>query len=89
MELLAVFVPPELFSVVLGVNVNGLGIPVVLLARHVVTAFEDQDSLSGGSQVIGKRAASGSRPDDDHVELISVGHRSLLRLVVHCGHGLS
>src|SRR5438093_4655174 len=44
-----------------------LGIPVLDLARHVITALEQQDSLAGRGQRIGQRAAAGAGTYDDDV----------------------
>ena len=46
MQLLTVRVAPQLFGVVLGIDINGLRVPVVLLAGDVITALMNEDSLA-------------------------------------------
>ena len=67
MKFLPVRVVPRFFDVVLPLGDDGARIPVVLLARRVVAAFDQQDTLACGSQGIGEGPASGSRPNDDDV----------------------
>src|SRR5271165_2016726 len=70
MKFLAILVEPRLFGVVVGVDVDGLRIPVRFLARNVVAALKDQYSLSGRRQVIGERSPTCAGSDDDHVVVI-------------------
>ena len=58
MELVAVPVEPELRRAVRALDEHGGGVPVVALARQVVAAFEQQDSLAGRSDAVGERAAA-------------------------------
>ena len=50
--------------------------PVLGLARKPVATLEQEDALSGWSEVAGERPATRAGPDDDHVVGV---HRSLLR----------
>src|SRR6266849_5122818 len=76
MKLLAVLVEPDLPGVVLGVDIHGLRAPVVLLARDVVAALQDEDPLSGGRQMMCQRSSAGSGADDDHIVVAVVHVRS-------------
>src|SRR5262245_10933646 len=66
-EFLAVLVEPRVLDVVATVHDDGVGVPVLLLARHVVASLEEQDALACGREPVGQRSASRSGPDDDHV----------------------
>ena len=46
MQLLTVRVAPQFFGVVLGIDINGLRVPVVLLAGDVITALKNEDPLA-------------------------------------------
>src|SRR5215510_14530650 len=52
MELSAVFVVPHFFGLVLSFEVYRPRIPVVFLPRNVATAFQEQNALAGGSQLM-------------------------------------
>src|SRR5215216_6767497 len=78
-QLFAVNIAPRLFGVVLSVEVDGARTPVVLLARHVIAALEQQNLLTGGREFVGQRAAACARADDDYVVVVVVRH-DLLRL---------
>src|SRR5262245_1254263 len=67
MKFPAVPVEPRVCDVVATIHDDGLRIPVLLLARHVVAALEQQDPLAGWRQPIRQRPASRARADDDHV----------------------
>ena len=54
-------------GVVLRLDVDRARVPVVLLARDVVAALENQDALARGRQAIGQRSAAGAGADDDDV----------------------
>src|SRR5262249_48595595 len=82
MQVLAVFVFPKLFGVVLRFDVDGLRVPVVALARDVIAALQDQDLLPGGSQVVGECTSTSSRSDNDDVVVLS--HRRSPLLVLRC-----
>ena len=75
-ELVAVPVEPELRCAVRALDEHRGGVPVVALARQVVPAFEQQDSLAGRSDAVGERAAARPRTDDDHVVMLVVGHNA-------------
>src|SRR6266571_7834917 len=80
MQLFAINVAPRFFRVVLAFEVNGARAPVVLLARHVIAAFEQKDLLTGGREFVSERDATRARADNDYVVLIVVCH-DLLRLL--------
>src|ERR1051325_6994426 len=77
-----ILVVPSFLGVVLGFQVDGARAPVVLFARHVVAALQEQDAKAGGSQVVGQRATTRSRSNDDHVVAIVVGHGSSLHFTI-------
>ena len=54
------------------VQPDGLGVPVLHLARHEAAALQQQHPLPGGGERVGQGAAAGSRADDDDV--VVVGH---------------
>src|SRR4029453_2162525 len=58
---------PHLLRVVLRLDVDGARTPVVLLARHVAAALEDQDALAGRGEPKRERTAAGARSDDEDV----------------------
>src|SRR5882672_2773990 len=76
MEFFAFFVAPEFLGVVSTVQVDGLRVPVGLLARDVAAAFDQQNSLARRCQSVGESAATCSGPDNNDV------------IVVRCAHGL-
>jgi len=53
MQFLAVFVAPNFLGVVFALDVDGERTPVVLLARDIIAAIQDQDAEPGGGQVVG------------------------------------
>src|SRR5690349_25083373 len=71
---LAFAIAPRLFRVVFRFEVYGARAPVVLLARNIVTAFQDQDLLARGREFVGQRAATRARADDNYVVMIVAGH---------------
>src|SRR5215469_4139124 len=80
-QLLAIYVTPQLFRVVLRIDVDGFRIPVVLFASHVVATLKNEDPLARGCQMVCKRSTAGSRSDDDYVKLILVAHDRLLQTI--------
>src|SRR5919109_3347533 len=74
MQRLAVLVAPDLFGVVLGVDVDGARAPIVFLAWHIVAPFEQQNAFAGRRQGIRKGAASCSGAYDDHIETLRLRH---------------
>src|SRR5262245_46063376 len=76
MERLAVAVAPRLLRLILALEVDGARAPVVLLARHVVAALEEQDLLARRGQRPRQRAAAGAGADDRDVVAL---HRPSLR----------
>ena len=63
----SVLVDPDVAGIVLVVDEDGLGRPVVRLDRQHGAALEDEDRLAGVGQRMGQRSAAGARTDDDHV----------------------
>src|SRR6185369_10896258 len=68
----SVHVSPLFLSLVLAQEIDGFRIPVVLLARHIVAAFEDQDALACWRKFVGQGSAAGAGSDDDHVVMVRV-----------------
>src|SRR6266496_521017 len=77
MEVLAVFVDPRLFGVVVAFDIDDLRVPIRFFARNIVAALEDEDSFPRGRQVISERAAACSGTDDDYVIAIVTHLRPL------------
>jgi hypothetical protein len=76
MKRLAVAIAPHLRRCVTAVQIDRLGVPVLLLPWDEATPLEDKDALARGCQRVKERAAAGSGPDNDHV--IVLGHGGLL-----------
>src|SRR5262245_36803397 len=74
MQLLTVRIAPSLFGVVLAFEVDGARAPIVLLAGHVIAAFEQQNLLAGWCEFVCQSAAARARPDDDYVVMIGRRH---------------
>src|SRR5258708_40290834 len=74
---LAVLVLPDVSGDVAILDNHLFGTPILGLSRQPVAAFEQQDVLSQGSQMIGQRPAAGAAADDDDV-IVSVAHESSL-----------
>src|SRR5262245_50384282 len=70
MQVLAVLVAPDLLGIVLAFLVDGLRAPIVLFARHVRSAFNEQDAFAAGCETIRQRPAARACADDDHVEMV-------------------
>src|SRR5438309_11359849 len=70
MQVTALNIAPDFLCVIFGVDIDGLRIPIVFLASDIIAAFQNQNPLSRWSQLVGQRASTRSRPDDDHVVLI-------------------
>ena len=58
MKFVAVFVMPHLFGLIFTFEVDGTGIPVVFLARHIPAPFQEQDALAGGREFMRQSAAA-------------------------------
>jgi len=65
---------PEFLRLIFAVNVYGEGAPVVLFARHVITALQQQNPLPGRRQLTGERPAAGTGADDDYVIVPFIVH---------------
>src|SRR5690242_1122979 len=79
-QLFAVNVAPGFLGVVLALEVDCARAPIVLLAGHVITSFEQKDLLTGRREFVGQRATARARADNDYVVMIVVRH-DLLRLL--------
>src|SRR5690349_24731544 len=79
-QLFAVNVAPGFLGVVFAFEVDCARAPIVLLAGHVITSFEQKDLLTGGREFVGQRAAARARADNNYVVMIVVRH-DLLRLL--------
>src|SRR6185503_21102596 len=73
-QCLPVAIAPRLFGVVFTFEIDGASAPVILLARYVIAAFEEEDLLAGGRELVGQRAAARARTDNDHVVVIVACH---------------
>src|SRR5215470_2817822 len=67
MEVLAVLIEPRLLGVVVTLHVDQLRVPVGFLARNVIAALEDKDSLARRCKMIRQGASPGTGSNDDHV----------------------
>src|SRR5262249_11030547 len=74
MELFAVLIVPHFFGLVLSFEVYRPRVPVVFLPRNVAAAFQEQNALAGGSQLMRQGAAAGAGADNDYIEMVLRGH---------------
>src|SRR5665213_2820487 len=63
---------PPLFRLVMALDENLARVPIRALARKIVAAFKQEDSLAGLRQAPGHGAAAGTRADDHNVIRLSV-----------------
>ena len=78
MEGLAALVVPGLVRLVLAVDEDGLGIPIVRLAFEKVAALQHEDAFARGGEAARQRSPAGAAADHDHI--IMVGrHGRILR----------
>ena len=71
MERLALGAVPGLGGLVLAIDEHRLAAPVLLLARQIVAALDQQDAPAGGRQAMGERCAAGAGADDNKVIVIA------------------
>src|SRR5947207_1853553 len=71
MKVLAVLIEPSFFGVVVATDVDDLRVPVALLARNVVAAFENQNAFARRGQMVSESPASGTRSDNNYVVVIA------------------
>ncbi len=71
---IAVGVMPDLFGLVAVLDEDGPATPIVFFARDVAPTLQEEDFLTGGSQLIGQRAAAGPGADDNDVVVSGSGH---------------
>src|SRR5438876_1089220 len=69
-QVFAILVAPDFFRVVFALLVDGLGAPIVLFARHVRAALNEQNPLATRGEPMCQRAAARAGADDDDVEVI-------------------
>ena len=69
MELPALGIPPHFLRRVPPLQIDGLGAPVGLLTRDVVTPLDEQDALARRGQAVGESSTAGAGPHDDDVEV--------------------
>ena len=72
MKFIAVLVEPRFFSVVVGVDIDNLRVPVRLFAGNVVTSLQNEDALARRREMIRQGASPGARSDDDYVVAVVV-----------------
>src|SRR5215467_382933 len=75
LERLSIAVVPGIGRDISVVHEDGFGVPVQSLTLQPVTTFENQDSLSGRSQLASQGPPAGSAPDNDDV--VIVWHRGI------------
>src|SRR6266576_4480827 len=75
-QLVAVFVAPFFFGLILPFEVDRARIPVVFFPRHVTAAFEDDNPFSGRGELVGERAATRAAAYDDDIVMIALRHVS-------------
>src|SRR6266516_5179073 len=73
-EFFSVYVSPWLHIVVPAVHDNGARVPVLLFARHEVSAFEKQNFLTRWREPVGQRSASRPASNDDHIVVTVCAH---------------
>ena len=78
MELLAVPIVPDLLGVVLALRIDSTAVPVVLLSRDVVAAFQQQDAFARGRQMVGQGPSASAAANNDDVIVIFRFHAFLL-----------
>src|SRR5215813_9388185 len=74
MQLLTVRVAPGFLGVVLSFKVDRARAPVVLLAWHVITTFEQENFLAGRRESVCQGPAACACADDDYVVMIVRRH---------------
>ena len=73
-QLFAVPVPPHFRGLVLALGIDRAGIPVVLLARHIVTAFEQENAFARRRQPVRERATARAGADNNDVVVCGLRH---------------
>src|SRR5437016_13632286 len=73
-QFLAIAVMPDLFGLVLALDVYGPRAPVVLFARHVVSALQQQNAFASRRELAGECPAAGAGSDDNHVIMSLIAH---------------
>src|SRR5581483_252421 len=73
-QLAAVLVVPNFFRLVFAFEVYGARAPVVLLARDVIAAFEQQNFFPARRQLVRQRSAARAASDNDNVVVIIHSH---------------
>src|SRR5438046_8017336 len=73
-EFFSVYVSPGLHIVVPAVHDDGARVPVLLFARHEVSAFEKQNLLARWGEPVGQRSASRPASNDDHIVVTVCAH---------------
>jgi hypothetical protein len=73
-QLLAIAVVPDFFGLVLALDIYGPRAPVVLFARHVISALQQQNASAGRRELAGECPAAGAGPDDHHVIMPFIAH---------------
>ena len=70
LERLAVTVVPGLLRHIAVLDKHGGGVPILLLARQIIAAFQDENALAARRELQRQRSAAGTAADDDDVVTI-------------------
>src|SRR5918994_6775932 len=84
MKFFAVFVVPDLFRLVLSLEVYRPRVPVVLFSGHIAAAFHKQNLFARCGKLIGERAAAGAAADDNDVIMVLACHFSYPQTAFFC-----
>jgi hypothetical protein len=72
MEVFAILVEPRLPGVVVGIDIDHLGIPIGFLTGNIVAALQNEDAFAGRREVICQRPSTGAGADNNHVIAVVV-----------------
>src|SRR5207245_4628512 len=66
---LSILVSPFFFRLILAFNIDRARIPVRLLARNIIAAFQNENAFPRGRQAVNERSAACAGSHDDYVVL--------------------
>ena len=73
---LSILVSPFFFRLILAFNIDRARIPVRLLARNIIAAFQNENAFPRGRQAVNERSAACAGSHDDYV-VVFVGVHSV------------
>ncbi len=73
MQFLAGGIAPHFVGVVFAVHIDGLRVPIRILARHGIAAFDDEDALAGGREPVSQCLTTYDAADYDHILVLHAG----------------